>query len=66
MNSFDIVVILGSLSAIAAGFRAGLLRSTATILAHLIAVPRAVFLVSRPRKRASHPCRRASWPMSIA
>ena len=46
MNSFDIVVVIGSLSAIAAGFRAGLLRSTATILAHLIAVPTAVFLMS--------------------
>jgi membrane protein required for colicin V production len=46
MNSFDIVVFVGLLSAIAAGFRAGLLRSTATILAHLIGLPTAVFLLS--------------------
>jgi membrane protein required for colicin V production len=46
MNSFDLIVILASVGAIAAGFSAGLLRSTATILAHLIAVPTAVFLLS--------------------
>ena len=46
MNSFDILVVLVSMSAIAAGFKAGLLRSTATILAHLIALPTAVFLMS--------------------
>lgn len=46
MNSFDLVLIVASIGAIAAGFNAGLLRSTATILAHLIAVPTAVFLLS--------------------
>jgi membrane protein required for colicin V production len=46
MNSFDIAVIIGLVAAIATGFSAGLLRSTATILAHLIAVPTAVFLLS--------------------
>lgn len=46
MNTFDIVVIVATLAATASGFRAGLLRSAATILAYLIAMPTAVFLMS--------------------
>ena len=46
MNTFDIVVIIATLAAVASGFRAGLLRSAVTILAYLIAMPTAVFLMS--------------------
>jgi len=46
MNTFDIVVIIATCAAIAAGFKAGLLRSAVTILAYLIAMPTAVFLMS--------------------
>jgi membrane protein required for colicin V production len=46
MNSFDIVVCLAVVAAAAAGFKAGLLRSAVTILAYLIAMPTAVFLMS--------------------
>ena len=46
MNTFDIVVFVATLAAIASGFKAGLLRSAVTILAYLIAMPTAVFLMS--------------------
>jgi membrane protein required for colicin V production len=46
MNSFDIVVCLAVVAAAASGFKAGLLRSAVTILAYLIAMPTAVFLMS--------------------
>ena len=69
MNSFDIAVTLGLFGAMAAGFKAGLLRSTATILAHLIAVPTAVFLLSlipadQYAKFGSHAG--PSWPTFFA
>lgn len=46
MNSFDIVVYLALAIAVGFGFRTGLLRSAATILAYLLAAPIAVWLVS--------------------
>jgi membrane protein required for colicin V production len=46
MNSFDAVVCLASIVAIVTGFNAGLLRSAATILAYLIAMPIAVWVMS--------------------
>jgi membrane protein required for colicin V production len=46
MNSFDVVVCVVLISAAVSGFKAGLLRSAATILAYLIALPTAVFLMS--------------------
>ena len=46
MNSFDIVVYLALAIAVIAGFRAGLLRSAITILAYLIAMPVAVWIMS--------------------
>ncbi|HXB77234.1 MAG TPA: CvpA family protein [Bradyrhizobium sp.] len=46
MNLFDIVVCVTLVSAAASGFKAGLLRSAVTILAYLIAMPTAVFLMS--------------------
>ena len=46
MNSFDAVVYLGLLIAIVTGFNAGLLRSAVTILAYLIAMPIAVWIMS--------------------
>jgi membrane protein required for colicin V production len=46
MNSFDIVVCLASVVAIVTGFKAGLLRSAVTILAYLIAMPVAVWMMS--------------------
>lgn len=46
MNSFDIVVYLALAIAVAAGFRAGLLRSAITILAYLVAMPIAVWIMS--------------------
>jgi membrane protein required for colicin V production len=46
MNTFDIVVLVATMAAAASGFKAGLLRSAATILAYLIAMPTAVFLTS--------------------
>ena len=46
MNSFDIVVYLALVIAVVAGFRAGLLRSAITILAYLIAMPVAVWIMS--------------------
>src|SRR5579871_1083402 len=46
MNTFDIVVVAATIVAAASGYRAGLLRSAVTILAYLIAMPTAVFLMS--------------------
>ena len=46
MNSFDAVVYVGLALAVAAGFKAGLLRSAVTILAYLIAMPIAVWAMS--------------------
>ncbi|HEX3504632.1 MAG TPA: CvpA family protein [Xanthobacteraceae bacterium] len=47
MNTFDAVVAVVTLLAIAIGFTAGLLRSLAAILAYLIAAPIAVALTPR-------------------
>jgi membrane protein required for colicin V production len=46
MNSFDAVVYIGLVVAAVAGFNAGLLRSAITILAYLIAMPIAVWIMS--------------------
>jgi membrane protein required for colicin V production len=46
MNSFDIAVYLALAIAIGFGFKSGLLRSAATILAYLLAAPIAVWLIS--------------------
>jgi len=46
MNSFDIVVTLGLIVAVAMGLQAGLLRSAATILGYLLAMPLAVWIAS--------------------
>jgi membrane protein required for colicin V production len=46
MNSFDAVVYAGLAIAVVTGFNAGLLRSAATILAYLIAMPIAVWIMS--------------------
>jgi membrane protein required for colicin V production len=46
MNSFDAVVYAGLAIAIITGFNAGLLRSAATILAYLFAMPVAVWAMS--------------------
>src|SRR5262245_6054468 len=42
MNAFDVVVLAAAVLAIAMGFRAGLLRSLATIIGYLVAAPLAV------------------------
>jgi membrane protein required for colicin V production len=46
MNIFDIVVCLASVVAIVTGFKAGLLRSAVTILAYVIAMPVAAWMMS--------------------
>jgi membrane protein required for colicin V production len=46
MNSFDAIVYLGLSLAVVTGFNTGLLRSALTILAYLIAMPIAVWLMS--------------------
>jgi membrane protein required for colicin V production len=46
MNGFDAVVYLGLVVAVVTGFRAGLLRSVVTILAYLIAMPIAVWIMT--------------------
>jgi membrane protein required for colicin V production len=46
MNAFDAVVYVGLIVAVVTGFNAGLLRSAATILAYLIAMPIAVWAMS--------------------
>lgn len=57
MNSFDIAVALGLLIAVVTGFRTGLLRSALTILAYLLAMPIALWLMSvlSPRFEANPP-----------
>jgi membrane protein required for colicin V production len=45
MNSFDAVVYLGLTIAVVTGFNTGLLRSAITILAYLVAMPIAIWLV---------------------
>lgn len=44
MNSFDIIVTLALVIAIALGFRSGLLRSAVTILGYLVAAPIAIWI----------------------
>jgi membrane protein required for colicin V production len=46
MNSFDAAVYVGLVVAVVTGFNAGLLRSAATILAYLVAMPIAVWVRS--------------------
>ena len=46
MNGFDAAVSAGLLVAVVTGFNAGLLRSAATILAYLVAMPIAVWAMS--------------------
>jgi hypothetical protein len=46
MNSFDVIVFIGLAIAVFSGFNASLLRSAVTILAHLIAMPTAVWAMS--------------------
>jgi membrane protein required for colicin V production len=46
MNSFDAVVYLGLVIAVVTGFNAGLLRSSVTILAYLVAMPIAAWIMS--------------------
>lgn len=46
MNSFDAVVYLGLAVAVVTGFKTGLLRSALAILAYLIAMPIAVWIMS--------------------
>jgi len=46
MNGFDAVVLIALIAATVSGFNAGLLRSAATILAYLIAMPIAVMVMS--------------------
>ena len=46
MNSFDAIIYLGLAVAVVTGFKAGLLRSAVTILAYLIAMPIAVWVMS--------------------
>ena len=46
MNTFDLVVFLGLAIATVTGFGTGLVRSAATILAYLVAMPIAVWVMS--------------------
>jgi membrane protein required for colicin V production len=46
MNSFDAVIYAGLVIAMVTGFNAGLLRSAVTILAYLVAMPIAVWIMS--------------------
>jgi membrane protein required for colicin V production len=46
MNSFDIVIYAGLLIAVVTGFNAGLLRSAATIVGYLIAMPIAAWVTT--------------------
>jgi membrane protein required for colicin V production len=45
MNSFDAALALGATIAVITGFKAGLLRSVATMLAYLIAMPIAIWVM---------------------
>ena len=58
MNSFDAVVYILTIAAVVTGFKAGLLRSTATIVAYVSAMPIAVAvtrLVPDMPMNTSHP-----------
>ena len=57
MNSFDLVVALALIIAIVTGFSTGLLRSAVTILAYLVAMPIAVWVMSMiaPHLNSSSP-----------
>ena len=55
MNPFDAVIYAAAMLAVVMGFRAGLLRSLATILAYIIAAPIAVALTLTPRLVALAP-----------
>jgi membrane protein required for colicin V production len=46
MNTFDIAVILGLLIAVGTGFSTGLIRSAITIVAYIVAMPIAVWVMS--------------------
>lgn len=46
INSFDAVVALALIAAMALGFRSGLLRSAATIVGYLLAMPLALWITS--------------------
>ena len=46
MNTFDIAVYLGLIIAVATGFSTGLIRSAITILAYIVAMPIAVWVMS--------------------
>ena len=46
MNSFDIAVFIGLAVAVVGGFGTGLVRSAVTILAYLVAMPLAVWVMS--------------------
>ncbi|MGL6063427.1 MAG: CvpA family protein [Bradyrhizobium sp.] len=67
MNSFDIAVALGLIVAVVTGFRTGLLRSALTILAYLLAMPIALWLMSvlSPRFEAGSPMTQG-WMMFLA
>src|SRR6201991_1195685 len=67
MNSFDIAVCLGLIIAVVTGFKTGLLRSALTILAYLIAMPIALWLMSilSPRFEESSPMAQ-EWVMFLA
>jgi membrane protein required for colicin V production len=54
MNSFDAVVYAALALAIALGFRSGLLRSAATIVGYLIAMPVALWISSFVAPRLDH------------
>src|SRR6202035_5700785 len=46
MNTFDIAVFLGLLIAVGTGFSTGLIRSAITIVAYIVAMPIAVWVMS--------------------
>ena len=46
MNTFDIAVLLGLVIAVGTGLRTGLIRSAITILAYIVAMPIAVWVMS--------------------
>ena len=46
MNTFDIAIYLGLIIAVATGFSTGLIRSAITILAYIVAMPIAVWVMS--------------------
>jgi membrane protein required for colicin V production len=46
MNTFDVAVILGLIIAVGTGFSTGLIRSAITIVAYIVAMPIAVWVMS--------------------